>query len=776
MPVHTREETEPAAGQAILTQAACILDEQAQPIVERWLARLPEAAPSLPHELRLQDMEDAAPRLVHSVAQALRSGLVEAPDASWSAAAREHAQLRRRQGELLSDLLREFQILREEIWAALAERLRLAPAQDVFLLARNLGAALDTIATLSAGSYAQAEREALHAVEGAERRLQAILESIADALIILDRAGTVTYVNKQAETLSRRSREEMVGRPTWDAFRQGFTPDLFREYERAVAQRIPISLVAYYPPLGLWVEVHVAPWSDGLTLLITDISEHRRAERERAEAIAREQQARDEAERASERLVTILERITGAFFALDAQARFTYVNRRAAEIWSLDRDQLIGRSLWEVFPQFVGSEMQSAYEEVMAAKQTFAIEFYYPPTDVWISVRAYPTEDGVSVFFEDVTARKRAEEERERLLAEVQSRAAELDATLASLADGLMIFGPNKEIIRINGSAARMLGLPPEAASRTAAENWAMLHPETADGAPVSLDESPGVRALRGEEVREVVLVFHPPQGRPVWTANSAGPIRTPDGRMLGSVVTFADITTQHQLQEQRDDILRSVSHDLRNPLSAILGQAQVLKRRLEQGRCGEREVQGADAIVTSAQRMNTMIQDLVDVARVESGQLALDRRPVDLPAFVSELKRRLAPSMETGRIQVEPAPGIPPASADPGRLERILSNLLSNALKYSEPGSEVTVRFIGREGEIITSITDYGKGIPPEDLPHLFQRYFRTGAAKEVREGLGLGLYITRRLVEAHGGRIWVESEVGKGSTFSFSLPTEEV
>jgi signal transduction histidine kinase len=201
------------------------------------------------------------------------------------------------------------------------------------------------------------------------------------------------------------------------------------------------------------------------------------------------------------------------------------------------------------------------------------------------------------------------------------------------------------------------------------------------------------------------------------------------------------------------------------------MGQAQVLERKLE--RAGlVREQQSARSIYSSARRMNAMIQDLVDAARMESGQLALDLQPVDLPSFLLDLQTRLAPALDVGRVRVEPAPGLPPVCADPERLERILTNLLSNALKYSEAGREVTVTLTRRDDLVITTVTDRGKGISPDELPHLFQRYFRTGAARQQREGLGLGLYVSRMLVDAHGGQIWVESELGKGSSFSFSLP----
>jgi signal transduction histidine kinase len=169
---------------------------------------------------------------------------------------------------------------------------------------------------------------------------------------------------------------------------------------------------------------------------------------------------------------------------------------------------------------------------------------------------------------------------------------------------------------------------------------------------------------------------------------------------------------------------------------------------------------------------MNVMIQDLVDSARIESGQLKVNAAPLDLRQYVLDLKARLAASLAMDRVTVEAPEGLPTAQADPARLDRVLTNLLSNALKYSEPNTPVTVRLTRTDGEIVTAVSDRGRGIAPEELPNLFQRYYRAQAGRERTGSLGLGLYIAKGLVEAHGGRIWVESELGKGSTFSFSLP----
>jgi len=372
----------------------------------------------------------------------------------------------------------------------------------------------------------------------------------------------------------------------------------------------------------------------------------------------------------------------------------------------------------------------------------------------------------------DVTRERQAEAERNRLLAEVQRRAAELDITINSVADGLIIYNPEGEIVRMNPAAQDILGYTEALRQRPITERLVLLGMQLPDGRPLPVDESPPRRALRGETVRGMEVVVHPPTGRTVWLSVSAAPIPGPNGKLAGAVVTFTDITRQHELLTQLEDVLRAVSHDLRNPLAVVQGQAQILLRLFDKAGVTGPQRKSAEAILTSAQRMNRMIQDLVDAARQEAGLLKLERQPVDLRATILSLLERLAPTLDTKRIRVVAPADLPRVWADPDRLERILTNLLSNALKYSEPGTEVTVTLNRRNGEVVTSITDHGPGIPPEELPHLFERYYRGPVARTEPEGLGLGLYITRMLVEAHGGRIWAESQVGVGSTFSFSLP----
>jgi signal transduction histidine kinase len=170
---------------------------------------------------------------------------------------------------------------------------------------------------------------------------------------------------------------------------------------------------------------------------------------------------------------------------------------------------------------------------------------------------------------------------------------------------------------------------------------------------------------------------------------------------------------------------------------------------------------------------MDGMIRDLVDASRLETGRVKVECRPCDVRAYLADLEVRLAGVLDTQRIRTTVPERLPLIQADPERLDRILVNLLSNALKYSPPSKEIFLTAQPVPDGVAISVRDQGQGIAPEELPHVFERYFRAKRAAHGKvEGLGLGLYITRLLVQAHEGRISVESEVEKGSTFTVVLP----
>jgi PAS domain S-box-containing protein len=372
--------------------------------------------------------------------------------------------------------------------------------------------------------------------------------------------------------------------------------------------------------------------------------------------------------------------------------------------------------------------------------------------------------------------RKQAYLERDKLFAEVQHRAAELDAVIRSIADAVIIYGPDGNLAHMNPAAEQMMGHTLKEYGVSTELRTELLRMETAEGKPLTAQEAPSARGMRGETVEGTVIVLHPREGRALWVSASAGPIRPSDGPVEGAVVTLTDITELRELQRRQEELLHTVSHDLRSPLTVILGQAQMLERMLgTSGQSSSGEQRSLDAILTAAKRMNSMILELVDSARIQSGQLELNRKGIDLRSYLLDLKSRVTGVIEAERIRIEAPEGLPEVLADPNRLERIIMNLIGNALKYSDPGTEVTVTLAARDGQVQASVQDRGPGIAPEQMPRLFQKYYRASKQSVGGDSVGLGLYICRMLVAAHGGRLWAESEVGKGSTFIFTLPVAE-
>jgi PAS domain S-box-containing protein len=403
-------------------------------------------------------------------------------------------------------------------------------------------------------------------------------------------------------------------------------------------------------------------------------------------------------------------------------------------------------------------------ESVRFENQAAALHRWY---DVYAFRFGQPEQRLVAVLFNDITERKRAEAERERLLADVERRAAELDATLDSIADGLVIYDTNGQAIRTNAAAERILQYTPGERGLAIPERAAALRVEHPDGTPFTSEETPAMRALRGETVSGEIMVVHRPHGT-IWTTVSAAPIRVEEGAIQGVVVVFTDITSLHDLQEQQRILMHMVSHDLRTPLTIIQGHAELMADQVGKDTPLGKDV---EAIHRNTLRLNAMIEDLTDTARLEGGQIELAPAPVSPAAYLPELLERLSPALDVGRVHLDVPEGLPPMLADTDRLDRIMTNLLSNAFKYSDPGTPVEIHARRNDGEVAISITDHGPGIAPEELPHLFQRFYRAKSHRKA-EGIGLGLYITRLLVEAHGGRIRAESALGEGSTFTFTLP----
>jgi signal transduction histidine kinase/DNA-binding response OmpR family regulator len=261
--------------------------------------------------------------------------------------------------------------------------------------------------------------------------------------------------------------------------------------------------------------------------------------------------------------------------------------------------------------------------------------------------------------------------------------------------------------------------------------------------------------------------------------AGASPPFRDSDQHLARELASRAALALEnarlYQLAERaaaaREELLAVVSHDLQNPLMAMLMKANLLQRLLPAEQADGRPGQTLEGILRAGKQMTGLLKLLMDATAIEKGSLTVELRPCDPADLAREAIELLTPvaADRTIRLTLEPVGGLPPVQADRDRVFQVLSNLLGNAIKYTGPGGQVTLRMSRADDRVGFSVADTGKGIEPEHLPRLFERYWQVDRR---REGLGLGLYISKGIVDAHGGSITVASTPGQGSTFAFTLP----
>jgi PAS domain S-box-containing protein len=503
----------------------------------------------------------------------------------------------------------------------------------------------------------------------------------------------------------------------------------------------------------------------------------------------------------------IIDHVAYPNFVKDRDFRFVFVNRALCEMLGVPRDELVGKTDDDFFPPEQAAFFRQKDAE-MFQRDAAVVIAEEPLTDARGEQHVLSTikaplhgEDGEIThlvgIIHDITPLKRVEDDLrrandelsaaqsqlrdragslEQLLrektAELQRRHDQLEAILGSLGEGVLVADGAGGLRRQNAAARALTGLPDEEVVQLGIEGWAAaLSLRWPDGRPVADGELPLRRALLGEAVHNAQLQLRPRGGQDAWVLLSAAPL--PGG---GAVCALRDVSELKEAERLKEEFLQVASHELRTPLASLKLLLGAVKAQLKDER-GAALLPLLGRGHQMVERMRRLINDILDASRLQRRKLHVEMRALDLAALVRDaVERARAATCSDHALVAETCEGTLRVRGDGDRLDQVLGNLLANACKYAPAGTTITARCEARDGAALVSVHDEGPGVPPELQERIFERFYQIEArAGRSFGGLGLGLYISRELLVAHGGRIWVESQPGQGSTFFFCLPMLE-
>ena len=485
---------------------------------------------------------------------------------------------------------------------------------------------------------------------------------------------------------------------------------------------------------------------------------------------------------------TVLAGISDAFSALDFEWRYTFVNDKVAELAGVPKEKLLGRVIWEIFPDAVGGEFFQRCQQVMKTRVPAHGDFFYEPWGRWLDTRIYPTKDGIVIFRADITDQKKQEalaQERETRLRESQER-LQLATEAADI--GTFDFFPSTGELQFSNRSREMFGIPPEM-KLTYDTYLAAVHP---DDRHIVYETVAGVR--RAESGGRFAIEYRTigiADGQERWVAERGRALIDSEGNVTRFIGTMLEITDRknaeillerakndaEEANRAKDRFLAMLSHELRTPLTPVLMTIAALRREPNLTDELRRDL---EVLHRNVELEALLIDDLLDLTRIAHGKLELHEGAVDIHATVEHALSISAGDLSRKKIQVVRRFEAREHHCwgDPARLQQVFWNLVKNSAKFTPEGGriEVSTRNTGTH-QIVFEINDNGIGIEENVMPRIFDAFEQGGGTVTSKYGgLGLGLAISKRVIDLHRGTIEAYSEgKGRGAKFTVTLNAME-
>ncbi len=627
-----------------------------------------------------------------------------------------------------------------------------------------------------------------------EKRFRGIVENVNDIIYMLSKDGFFVYVSPNWKTLLGHHPEDLLGRhlaefvhPEDQNICQAFLDKIFKD---GTSHTLVSFRVRHIGGQWRWYENNGVAFDDveGKAAYLgtaRDITDKKRAERELLEA--------------EEKSRLLLESVGEGVYGMDLDGRTTFINPAAQKMLGYTEDEVVGRVMHglvhhsyrdgstypiekcPMYAAFSDGTVHHADDEILWRKDGSFFEVEHVSTPV----KRDGLLIGAVVTFKDVSARKRADEA-------LRASQEWFATTLNSIGDAVIATDVHQRVTYMNQIARDMTGSNIQDTGRVKIEDVMDL----ADDSDHSVVISPVIAALEKREVVDLqdntLLVRK--DGLEIPIDDSAAPIISEEGELLGAVMVFRNITHRKEAEAElikakdaaesgsraKSSFLANMSHELRTPLNAVIGFSQVLQEDYF-GPLTEKQAEYVANILASGQHLLTLINDILDLSKIEAGATDLDLTRINACTTIESSLTIITHKASKHNIHLqffaEPELKDLTIEADETKFKQILYNLLSNAAKFTPDNGSITVSLVEKDGSIQISVADTGIGIEPEYQEKIFEPFYQVkGEYQKKVAGTGLGMSLCRQLVELHGGEIWLESEgKDKGTTILFSLPISQ-